>query len=61
MPRHCPSCGRIPERNRYLTSPPKDAPKVVAGMVMLAEIQVWECTCGWAEDVDLDFDPPGEP
>ncbi len=52
MPRHCPDCGLIPERNRYLTTP-TSGPTVVMGDVLnLTEITVLECECGWAEDVE---------
>lgn len=48
MPRSkpCPSCGRLAEVKSYVTAEyqeGKNDPDAI--------LDVWECECGWAEDV----------
>lgn len=59
MPKHCPRCGDIVEAHRYVV--PSGQPVILAGNTSvkyanptekLDNLDVWECQCGWAEDVE---------
>lgn len=60
MPRSkvCPRCGDLAEVKTYVT--PSGKPMTVAKWEQstrnqhenLEDLDVWECDCGWAEDVD---------
>jgi hypothetical protein len=62
MPRSkpCPKCGELAEVKTYLVTAP--SPVILGGDPRvkyanpteeeLVDLDVWECGCGWAEDVE---------
>lgn len=57
MPRHCPKCNAIVEVKRYAVPATVNlggntAVKYGNPTGDLEDLDVWECDCGWAEDVE---------